>query len=197
MQIQPEWAPVVSHATAGLLTALHSSGVAEGDVLGVYLRGSIPQGTAAQNISDVDLSAYILISTSPPHVYSSDSVDGHSKSSTQEAQVKATKRSLLESIVPAANRRAAAAETVVASDAAVGYQNGLRDRVPHEQERCGSKAKVHMHVDRKIVLDNVATARATCEAQFPFCAKVGVLSVSPTCSLSFSFGPLALPDRMS
>lgn len=78
--MQPEWKPVVSSATSSFLRALERSGIGDADVVGVYLRGSVPQGTAVPHISDLDLSAYVL--TDAPH-----SLEKHQESFALEAEV--------------------------------------------------------------------------------------------------------------
>ena len=48
-----------------MLESLHQGGIAAEHVVGVYLSGSVPQGATVQFISDVDLSAYILVGPAP------------------------------------------------------------------------------------------------------------------------------------
>jgi hypothetical protein len=65
VQIEEPWLSLVHASRAALLRALQDGGVQENHVIGIYLRGSIPQGTAVPYISDVDLSAYYLAEEPP------------------------------------------------------------------------------------------------------------------------------------
>lgn len=58
--MQPEWQPLVDAATVAVRRALDAAAVPSGATVGLYLRGSVPQGTAVATLSDLDLSLYLL-----------------------------------------------------------------------------------------------------------------------------------------
>lgn len=163
VQIQPQWEPLVSRAKSGMLSALHKSGVAECDVLGVYLRGSVPQGAAVEYISDLDLSAYILISA--------DRREGLERDFTL---IKAAT-----GIPTDYNNPGNVINTfsTTASQATAADTSGNTDT--HKQRGSESAA-----VDLRNVLEHVAGTRAAVEAQFPFCSKVGALNLCCTTMLA-------------
>jgi hypothetical protein len=163
LQIQPEWQPVVAIAKDCLLSALVNSGVADQDVLGVYLRGSVAQGTAVQHISDLDIYAYILIdpqeashfkdatcSTSDTGLLSDRTSDGTSRISPSTYSTVTA--------VPTSN-----------NDEMQGHSFKNRGAIS-DHHRAGSA-----HVDCDCVLRSVADARAAVETQFPFCTKAGAI----------------------
>lgn len=49
------------HACTCMKRALRASGFTESKLLGVYVRGSLPQGCAIEHVSDIDMSAYVLL----------------------------------------------------------------------------------------------------------------------------------------
>jgi hypothetical protein len=167
LQIQPEWKPLVASATDGLLSAFARSGVAEQDVLGVYLRGSVPQGTAVQYISDLDISAYILID---PQVngnvrdaaYStSDAGFRLGRAGNGRSTVSSERHSTVADIAASRNNNVMQSHSVTAG------------RPGHDNQHAGTAA-----VDYNTLLGYVAEARAAVEAQFPVCTKAGmVLSI--------------------
>ena len=65
VQIQPEWQLVVDAAKEKVRAELTAARVPDTAVVGLYLRGSVAQGTAVAHLSDVDLSLYLLDSSSP------------------------------------------------------------------------------------------------------------------------------------
>lgn len=61
-QVQPEWAELVSQLQAAIDAVLVEHCVPTGQVIGLYLRGSVAQGHAVAGVSDVDLALYVLTS---------------------------------------------------------------------------------------------------------------------------------------
>jgi hypothetical protein len=60
MQITGDWLVLVKASHRALTHAILQSGIVGENVIGVYLRGSLPQGVPIAHLSDVDMSAYIL-----------------------------------------------------------------------------------------------------------------------------------------
>eukprot|EP00892_Ulva_mutabilis_P002426 jgi/Ulvmu1/12184/UM085_0048.1 len=63
MQVQEQWQGPLMHAGNCIKQALHAAGFMESQLLGLYVRGSLPQGRAVEHVSDIDLSAYVLSAT--------------------------------------------------------------------------------------------------------------------------------------
>ena len=60
MQVQPGWRQVVSDAQDGIQDMLLHLQIPKQAVVGLYLRGSVPQGSALAGVSDLDLMLYVL-----------------------------------------------------------------------------------------------------------------------------------------
>lgn len=60
LQVQQRWQQPLASACSCLKQALRAAGYKEAELLGIYLRGSLPQGCAIEHISDIDLMAYVL-----------------------------------------------------------------------------------------------------------------------------------------
>lgn len=60
LQVQQRWQQPLANACFCMKQALQAAGYTEAELLGIYLRGSLPQGAAIEHVSDIDLSAYVL-----------------------------------------------------------------------------------------------------------------------------------------
>ena len=64
VQVQKRWHAPLMCACICLKQALQEAGFTESQHLGLYVRGSLPQGCAVEHISDIDLAAYVLLAQS-------------------------------------------------------------------------------------------------------------------------------------
>lgn len=79
LQVQQRWKRPLASACAAMEQAVYEAGYLKTNMLGIYLRGSLPQGCAVENVSDIDLCTYLLAPQVPD-------VNGMHKSKQEKLQ---------------------------------------------------------------------------------------------------------------
>lgn len=153
-----------------MLSELFDAGVVAHDVLGVYLRGSVPQGTAVPFISDLDLSAYIFVGSELPCKQ-----DTNLDATSEAADCDSSRTGHISGITNCKHPPGAgsASTAALASTDGVTRNVTIREKMSIVQVGKARSAQQGGGDQLQRVLGCVARGQKHLEAQFPFCSKIG------------------------